>query len=133
VPEKLSVYVLPRTTVVAVLLKINLVPEAERFFHSATIVPLFSCSVILTLSILVVPEAPMIVKSQIALLPEKAKLSVCVFVLMENGSIAIAADALTDKHTMEMPSTSSLKILFIFKSSVIKFEVYFCLYNKKRK
>jgi len=84
-----------------------------------------------TLSILVVPEAPVIVNPQVALLPEKAR--DIVYVFAEKGSIAIAANALTDRHRIEMQSTSNFKVLFILMSSVINFEVYFRLYNKKRK
>jgi hypothetical protein len=111
VAVKLKVYVLPRVTGEAFLLKIKRAPVTDRFDHCATGVPSLSLSVIVTLSILVVPEAPVIVKLQVAVLPEKVKVRLYVFV--ENGSIAIAADALIEKHSVKMPINSSLKILFI--------------------
>jgi len=77
VAEKLSVYILPRTTGDAFLLKNKRAPVADRFVHSATTAPLLSSvSVTVQLSILVVPDAPLIVKPQVAVVPEKVRLSV---------------------------------------------------------
>jgi hypothetical protein len=118
-PEKLSVYVRPCTTVVVLLLKVKIAPVADRFDHWFIRVPLLSRSVTVTLLIWVVPEAPVIVKAQVALLPEKDKVKLCLFA--ENGSIATNADALTDKHRIEMQSNNSLKVLFIRLPSVIKY------------
>jgi hypothetical protein len=111
VAVKLKVYVLPRVTGDAFLLKVKTGPTADRFDHCATSVPSLSLSVIVTLSILVVPEAPLIVTTQVAVFPENVKFTTCV--VAENGSIAIAADALIEKHRVKMPINSSLKILFI--------------------
>jgi hypothetical protein len=116
---------------VVLLLKVNLAPVVDKFVHSFISVPLLSVNVTVTLSIFVVPEAPLIVKLQVALLPEKAKVKVCV--LVEKGSITTNADALIDKHRIETAIAKSLKILFITQSSVILFEAYLSLCNKKRK
>jgi hypothetical protein len=74
VAEKLSVYVFPRVTVVVLRLNVNLEPVAERLDHWFICVPSLSVSVIVTLSILVVPDAPVIVTPQVAELPEKDRI-----------------------------------------------------------
>jgi hypothetical protein len=99
--------------VVVLRLNVNLEPVAERLDHWFICVPLLSVSVIVTLSILVVPDAPLIVTSQFALFPENVRVKLCV--LIENGSITTNAEALIVKHRIEMQSTNVFKILFIFE------------------
>jgi hypothetical protein len=83
----------------------------------------------LTLSIRVVPAAPLIVNPQNAVSPEKLKVNVCVAAV--SGSIGIVAAAVVatvaEIHTIAVNIAISLKILFICLSSIILFEVCLAL------
>jgi hypothetical protein len=122
---KASVYVRPATTGEAVPLHLNVLPFADKLRHSPTTFPRLSRSAMLTLSIRVVPAAPLIVSSQIALVPENPKFSVCP--LVANGSIATAAATVMEKHTTDINIAAIFKIRFIACPPVFSkiFEVYF--------
>jgi hypothetical protein len=89
----------------------------------------------LTLSIRVVPIAPLIITSQCALVPEKLSLSVCP--LDAKGSITAAPATLVAKHIAAMNIAITFRNFFICLSSLQfnkNIKRFVCAsYNKKRK